>query len=388
MNAPNEIATLTKWVKPDLALITTISNAHLEGLGSIEAIAAAKGEIITESMPAPVIMPVSIPMALRKVAQAEAVKKAKQDHLNLNLYLLADGHSPQSTHASNELLNPRLDSERLLEPQLKLSNLRCDLRGSRAQITYREQTYDLNLNILGRHQLENARLALAAGIMANRLTSSTSNVALATHTLSQTQEESQVFQKLLNGIAKCRPAPLRGEILSYPRPINTSNGINHDSKSISPVENEQNITNLPQEGLLWLDCYNANPQSILASIKSFVDSGALHTKFHKTLFVIGQVGELGERSAELHYDLGLSLNHYIGKKSHLFTVGKYAAYIAEGFAHQSKEEVQSKHFEQDHLEELIEHIQKLNPQYIFVKGSRSVRLERLVKPLHAYRSSL
>jgi UDP-N-acetylmuramoyl-tripeptide--D-alanyl-D-alanine ligase len=45
MNAPGEIAALTRLVRPNVALITTIASAHIEHLGSMEAIADAKAEI-------------------------------------------------------------------------------------------------------------------------------------------------------------------------------------------------------------------------------------------------------------------------------------------------------------------------------------------------------
>ena len=45
MNHAGEIAQLTRLVRPNVALITTIASAHIEQLGSIEAIADAKAEI-------------------------------------------------------------------------------------------------------------------------------------------------------------------------------------------------------------------------------------------------------------------------------------------------------------------------------------------------------
>jgi UDP-N-acetylmuramoyl-tripeptide--D-alanyl-D-alanine ligase len=46
MNNAGEIAGLTAQVRPDVALITAIAPAHIENLGSEEAIADAKGEIV------------------------------------------------------------------------------------------------------------------------------------------------------------------------------------------------------------------------------------------------------------------------------------------------------------------------------------------------------
>jgi UDP-N-acetylmuramoyl-tripeptide--D-alanyl-D-alanine ligase len=45
MNAPDEIRPLSQLVRPHIAVITTVAPAHLERLGSIEAIARAKAEI-------------------------------------------------------------------------------------------------------------------------------------------------------------------------------------------------------------------------------------------------------------------------------------------------------------------------------------------------------
>ncbi len=46
MNAPGEIAALAALARPDVGVITCVAPVHLEGLGSIEAIAAAKAELL------------------------------------------------------------------------------------------------------------------------------------------------------------------------------------------------------------------------------------------------------------------------------------------------------------------------------------------------------
>jgi UDP-N-acetylmuramoyl-tripeptide--D-alanyl-D-alanine ligase len=45
MNVPGEIARLTEITRPDVGLITCVAAAHLEGVGSIEGVARAKGEL-------------------------------------------------------------------------------------------------------------------------------------------------------------------------------------------------------------------------------------------------------------------------------------------------------------------------------------------------------
>lgn len=48
MNAPGEIARLTKIADPTVGLITNVTVAHLEKLGTVDAVASAKGELFDE----------------------------------------------------------------------------------------------------------------------------------------------------------------------------------------------------------------------------------------------------------------------------------------------------------------------------------------------------
>ncbi|MGD1888874.1 MAG: UDP-N-acetylmuramoylalanyl-D-glutamyl-2,6-diaminopimelate--D-alanyl-D-alanine ligase [Cohaesibacteraceae bacterium] len=51
MNSANEITPLSKLVEPHVAMITTVAPVHLENLGSLDAIAAAKAEIFDGLLP-------------------------------------------------------------------------------------------------------------------------------------------------------------------------------------------------------------------------------------------------------------------------------------------------------------------------------------------------
>ncbi|MFL6724154.1 MAG: UDP-N-acetylmuramoyl-tripeptide--D-alanyl-D-alanine ligase [Sphingomicrobium sp.] len=71
MNAAGEVAALTRLVRPHVALITTIASAHIEYLGSMEAIADAKAEIFEGLEPEGVaIIPEDTPWRDRLVKAA------------------------------------------------------------------------------------------------------------------------------------------------------------------------------------------------------------------------------------------------------------------------------------------------------------------------------
>jgi len=74
MNHAGEITPLTKMVRPTIAVITTVGEAHLEFLGSVEAIADAKAEIFLGLEPGgTAILPADNPHSERLRAAAEGV---------------------------------------------------------------------------------------------------------------------------------------------------------------------------------------------------------------------------------------------------------------------------------------------------------------------------
>ena len=73
MNHQGEIAPLAAHARPHVALITTIAPAHIENLGSLEAIAAEKSQIFTGLVPGGVaIIPADSEFAERMIAHAKA----------------------------------------------------------------------------------------------------------------------------------------------------------------------------------------------------------------------------------------------------------------------------------------------------------------------------
>ena len=89
MNHPGEIRGLVPFVRPHLALITSVAPAHLEFFGNVEAIADAKSEIFEGLTPGGAAL---IPAADNEHA-ARLTKRAAQAGVDR---LLQFGHKPRA----------------------------------------------------------------------------------------------------------------------------------------------------------------------------------------------------------------------------------------------------------------------------------------------------
>lgn len=136
MNHAGEIAPLSRLVRPHAVIITTVAEAHLENLGSLEGVADAKSEIFSGLMPGgPAILPIDNPQFPRLKRNAEAAGVGR---------IVTFGESPDA--------DARL--------------LRCaDGAPIEARFFGRDLTF--RLGAPGRHQALNALAALAAVELAN-----------------------------------------------------------------------------------------------------------------------------------------------------------------------------------------------------------------------------
>ena len=123
----------------------------------------------------------------------------------------------------------------------------------------------------------------------------------------------------------------------------------------------------PSGATLIDDTYNANPESMRAAIDVLAACPA------PTILVLGDMGELGSRSAEFHRDVGAYARHQ--NISSLLAIGDatreaVAAFGAAG-AHASS------------LDDLLSMVRaSATPQAtLLVKGSRFMRMERVVADL-------
>ncbi len=132
MNHPGEIEPLARMASPDVAIITNIGRAHLEFMGSREAIAQEKGML------------------------AEAIGPDGTVILNG-----ADEFTPSIARRTSARVMT-VDAE---NATLRVKGIVQELHGSRFTIVTDAEQSDAYVPVTGRHMIVNALLAVAAGIV-------------------------------------------------------------------------------------------------------------------------------------------------------------------------------------------------------------------------------
>lgn len=120
------------------------------------------------------------------------------------------------------------------------------------------------------------------------------------------------------------------------------------------------------------DTYNANPASVRAAL------AVLATTTGKKIFVLGDMGELGESAVDLHRAIGRDARK--AGLDQLLTLGELSAYAAEEFGKGAR------HF--NSLDELLNVVesQLAEDVTVLIKGSRFMQMERVVRQLEIKRS--
>lgn len=237
-NHPGEIAYLTNLALPDIAVITNIGSAHLEGFGSIENIAKAKSEIflgLSESGTAVINADDTF---------FDEFKKITKEHR-----VISFGMSDADVTCSFE----------------------SNAMGSILKVSTPKGTCNINLKLLGSHNVMNALAAIAVAIAAEI-----------------------PLEHIVKGL----------EIL---KPVN------------GRLQLKQGLNN----SIVIDDTYNANPTSLTAALNVLRDFSGKH------FLALGDMGELGKNADSLHIDAG----HYAKESGvdSLYSFGKFAAKAAKEF---------------------------------------------------------
>lgn len=290
MNTPGEIARLAAIASPDVGCITNISEAHVGGLGDLEAVAREKGEVLSGLHPEGTF-----------VTNADDPRTAALcDRWPGRTLLFGSGPSA------------RVAIEEAREAGPEGLDLRLRIEG---------EILEVRLHYLGAHNGANAAAAAAIGL------------AMGTS-----------LEAIHNGLEATRPLP--GRL----RPVRLARG-----------------------GVCLDDTYNANPASVEAALRTL---RRLAGEAPCTA-ILGDMLELGDRAGELHEEIGrLAGRLGVGR---LIALGEHASSMASG--------TRAAGLGSDRVVECLEPeacaaaIGELAgpEQWILVKGSRSMGMERFVE---------
>ncbi len=289
MNHPGEIARLTAIAEPTAGLITAVQPAHLAGVGSLEGVARAKGELFVGLAPTSTAV-VNLDDS-RIAAQAQG----------LSAKVMTFGKAPQA--------DVRLAA---VEPRGR--------EGLRLTIDWRSQSYAVALKLVGEHNALNATGAFA--------------LALA---LGYQPEE--CVRGLESAVAHAR----RLQILDAP-------------KGVTVID----------------DCYNANPASMAAALRTL----AQLAQGRRAIAVLGDMLELGATEQVDHAQLGLTAA----------SLASRLAFFGPRMAFAHAEAARSLGRAAHHFDDVAPLLQWLDAELqpgdvVLVKGSRGMRLERVVAAL-------
>lgn len=138
--------------------------------------------------------------------------------------------------------------------------------------------------------------------------------------------------------------------------------------SYHPIEKRWELEEI--NGLKFInDSYNANPESMKASVKTFIDL------YEKPVVVLGDMGELGDNEKLYHQQVGEYLGQ-LNKNVKYLTVGNLAKEIGKALESQG---LNVNYFESN--EDVSRYIlDNLNDSYtIFLKASRVMKFEEILE---------
>ncbi|HEY1547855.1 MAG TPA: UDP-N-acetylmuramoyl-L-alanyl-D-glutamate--2,6-diaminopimelate ligase [Kofleriaceae bacterium] len=275
MRGKGQIEYLTTLAEPDVACVVNAGTAHIELLGSTDAIAEAKSEIW---------------MGLRD--GGTIVRPFDDDRLERH----ARAHRPDARHVT------------FGEGGADIALIRYEPTdaGGRARIDVFGELRELELGLVGRHAALDACCALAAAHAAGAS-----------------------IDQALAGLARARPASMRGEIVQV--------GGKH----------------------VIVDCYNANPASMTAALTTLAE------RSKHGLAVLGDMLELGDTTRAAHRDIG-ALARRLGIR--VIALGEQAKVVAEA----SGGEVA------DSPAEAAKRALASDAPWILLKASRGMKLERVL----------
>ena len=149
----------------------------------------------------------------------------------------------------------------------------------------------------------------------------------------------------------------------------TPDEIKDGLKKYKPIEKRWESVNAGRFKIIN-DSYNANPESMRAFIDTIAELYKNYT------IILGDMGELGEKEADYHRELGEFINtKKLADNTEIISIGKLSKNITDAI-----NRFRTKHF--DTIEEAAPYIREnVKPELIFLKASRSMKFEKIIENL-------
>lgn len=289
-NHPGELAPLLQMIRPRHGVITNIGREHLEFFGDLDGVAAEEG-CIAEVLPADGTLFIN--------GDSEwAGKLADRSRAKVVRVGFNDGNDWRAT-------NVRLSKQ---GTTFRVVSQKNDLSG------------EYRIQLLGRHQVGNALIAIAVG-----------------------EELGLGRSEIRDGLALCQPAKMRLQLW--------------DAGGVRVLD----------------DAYNANVDSVLAALQVLME---LPCKGRRVA-VLGDMAELGTHSAVAHADVGrATASAGVGQ---LIAVGKMSPVMAKA----AREAGLARVIELADVDAAVGALKAfLKPgDLVLLKASRAARLERIAETL-------
>lgn len=125
------------------------------------------------------------------------------------------------------------------------------------------------------------------------------------------------------------------------------------------------------------DTYNSSPASVSAAIRTLLD----YSDCHNRVLVLGDMLDLGDQAADLHYGVGASLA--TSGLTHIAVTGDYAEEVVEGFLASGGSLNRISQFEDVDLMTTMLDCILCDNDCVLVKGSRATQMERVIQQLQA-----
>jgi len=294
-NHPGELAPLVKMIRPKFGVLTNIGREHLEFFGDVAGVAQEEGWL-AELLPA-----------------------------DGKLFLNGDNEWSEKIAARTKAKVIRVGLGE--QNDWRAKKVRLDKNGATFQVENAKKEFcgEYRINLLGRHQVTNALLAMAVGAE-----------------LGLTRDE------ICDGLAACQPPKMRLNFWE-------ANGVR-----------------------VLDDAYNANADSTIAALETLCDLPLQGRR----VAVLGDMEELGAHSVAAHEEVGQRAAELgIGQ---LFAVGKMSALTAKS----ARDAGLTRVIEFTDVESALRAVKNfLKPgDVVLLKASRASRLERIAETLKLEKS--